>query len=72
MKKNIHYSLRGRDDRISLVIPNDGIEENLIIENTKYNEEDNYKPTQENQAEMPRIAFYLEFFLRSDKLNLEK
>ena len=68
----IEYSLRGRDDRISLVIPNDGIEENLIIENTKFNEEDRYSPTPENQAEMPGIAFYLEFFLRSDKLNLDE
>ena len=66
------YSLRGRDDRISLVIPDDGIEENLVIENTKFNESDRYTPTPENQAEMPGIAFYLEFFLRSDKVNLDE
>ena len=67
----VKYSLRGRDDRISLVIPDDGNNETLVIENTKFNEEDRYTPTPDNQAEMPGIAFYLEYFLRSEKLNLD-
>ena len=68
----VEYFLRGRDDRISLAIPNDGNEENLIIENPNYNEEDKYIPGEEIKTEMPGIAFYLEYFLRPENLNFDE
>ena len=70
--KNVEYFIRGRDDRISLAIPMDGKEANLVVENRKYN--DNGDPYLMNGEEvvMPGIAFYLEYFLRSDNLNLDE
>ena len=69
-ESKVEYSLRGRDDRISLIIPNDGKEENLAIENINYKEND-YSP-RTNITEIPKMAFYLDYFLRSDKLNLDE
>ena len=69
---NVEYSLRGRDDRISLAIPNDGNEENLIIENINYCEEDKDQPIETTLVEIPKIAFYIDYYLRTENLNLDE
>ena len=71
-EKDVEYYIRGRDDRISLAIPKDGKEANLIVENIKYNTGDDSYLMNTEQVEMPGIAFYLEYYLRSDDLNLDE
>ena len=74
------YIIRGRDDRISLAIPyNSGKEAILIVEdmnkvNNKKDEENiNLMTTIEDEkVEKPKIAFYLEYYLRSNDLNLDE
>ena len=68
----VTYFLRGRDDRISLAIPSDSNEENLVIENINYKEEDRYEQNEDNKVEMPGIAFYLEYYLRPDTVNFDE
>ena len=67
----VEYSLRGRDDRISLAIPYDGKEENLIIENINFNPNDSNINLDDN-VKMPGIAFYLEYYLRSNNINFDE
>ena len=71
--ENTKYSLRGRDDRLSLAIPS-GEESYLIIENNKFESNNNniLLLTEENQMEKPKLAFYLEYYLRSIELNLDE
>ena len=67
--KETNYSLRGRDDRLSLAIPtNTGTETILIIEN---NNKNNISPEIEG-IEIPKLAFYLEYYIRSIDLNLDE
>ena len=68
----VTYFLRGRDDRISLAIPIDNNEENLVIENINYKEEDRFEPSEMGQVEMPGIAFYLEYYLRPNNINFDE
>ena len=71
-EKNVEYYIRGRDDRISLAIPMDGKEANLIVENRKYNNDRVSLLANTEEVELPGIAFYLEYSLRSDKVNLDE
>ena len=66
------YSLRGRDDRLSLAIPhNSGSETILMVENNKKLENNNDLSDSE-EIEMPQLAFYLEYYIRSIELNLDE
>ena len=78
--KNIEYSLRGRDDRISFAIPSSGKEAILMIEDRNYKDE-TYDDDQnlllrdiddEKNIKKPSLAFYLEYYLRSLELNFDE
>ena len=74
-ENNVEYFIRGRDDRISLAIPRDDKEANLIVENRKYNTDESsilLNTEDDIQVEMPGIAFYLEYYLRSEYMNLDE
>ena len=69
------YIIRGRDDRLSLALPyNSGKEAILIVENMNKNKEKTINFFRENNItiEKPEIAFYLDFYLRSNDLNLDE
>ena len=69
------YNIRGKDDRLSLAIPNNEKETILIVENTNFNESDSNSPVDEEKEhtiEKPRVAFYLDYYLRSMDKNLDE
>ena len=76
---DVEYSLRGRDDRLSLAIPYDKTVSILNILNLNYESEDKELPDQsvftsnnENKIQMPGFAFYIEYYLRSPIINLDE
>ena len=71
-EKDIKYTLRGRDDRISLAIPASNNQESiLIVENNTYIDEEHLYPPEGEMAK-PRMAFYIEYYMRSIKMNLDE
>ena len=78
-EKNVVYSLRGRDDRLSLAIPYIKNVSTLIIEDLNYKEDDEYNEDynfseEEDQQKIvkPSSAFYVEYYLRSNDLNFDE
>jgi hypothetical protein len=66
------YSLRGRDDRLSLAVPhNSGTQTILMVENNNKIESNN-DLSDSDDIEMPQLAFYLEYYIRSIELNLDE
>ena len=75
-EKDVQYALRGRDDRISLAIPQSNNKESyLVIKNTKYNDEVRLLQEDEKddkKIQKPQMAFYLEYYVRSTELNFDE
>ena len=74
-EKEVQYALRGRDDRISLAIPqNNNQESYLVVKNTNYKKERLLLQDEQDKQEIekPQIAFYIEYYVRSTELNLDE
>ena len=78
-EENVEYSLRGRDDKLSLAIPYDGTISILNITNLNYQEpqetdegELNFLSDDEKKITMPGFAFYIEYYLRSPDINFDE
>jgi hypothetical protein len=77
---NDSYSLRGRDDKLSLAVPSyvENVVPSLIIENLNYKEKKDKELSPEDLLDdKPGFAFYIEYYLRSfvtnfDEINLGK
>ena len=72
-EEKIAYSLRGRDDRLSLAIPSKakGESTTLIVEKNSTNQ-NNIPFLTEKKIELPAVAFYLDYYIRSIELNLDE
>ena len=72
-EKNINYILE-EDNRLSLATPNDEKDSVLIIENSKNDEgnEDLILINDKKEIQNPPLAFYLEYSVRSNELNLDE
>jgi len=83
-EKNVKYHLRGRDDRLSFAL-SDSYEDNIVPELIIENEElikpielretlEEEHPNEKNnkKIEKPYFAFYIEYFLRSNEVNLDE
>ena len=75
-QEDIEYSLRGRDDRLSLAIPSNGEVSILNITNLNYQEEPQNQGEafmlKDNKIQMPGFAFYIEYYLRSPDINFDE
>ena len=68
----VEYSLRGRDDGLSLAIPANEKETMLIVEDKNYKQQDEMRLLQEEKMDLPSLAFYIEYHLRSIDLNFDE
>ena len=72
-EEEIKYILRGRDDRISLAIPSTNKKESiLIVENNNPNNDDDSIFPEEGEMSKPKMAFYLDYYMRSIEMNLDE
>ena len=71
---NVEYSLRGRDDGLSLAIPANEKETILIVEDRNYKQIQNQMRLlqQKDKMTLPSLAFYIEYHLRSIDLNFDE
>ena len=69
---NVEYSLRGRDDGLSLAIPGNEKETMLIVEDRNYKKAEDVRLLQEKKMDLPSLAFYIEYHLRSIDLNFDE
>ena len=72
-KDTTTYALRGRDDRISLATPSSNDKESILIvrDNNPNQDEDQYIPGDESMPK-PKMAFYLEYYIRSNEMNFDE
>ena len=72
-ESSVEYILRGRDDRLALAIPSITDKEKnqtvLVIEDKSSS---SLKLNDGSSAEKPLVAFYVEYYIRSNEVNLDE